>query len=406
MTLFWAIGCTLIAAALFFLIPPLIGRSSLWGQRHDDSNLAVLRDQVRELEMDLAAGAIDDVHHRQALAELERRVIEERAILRRRNYAGHSKAMAFGVTLAVPLFTVPLYMTLGSPEALLATPMATQERPPRAPTRAQAEDQVRELRPYLEAHPDDAGAWARLARTYRVLGLHDEEALAIGQLLRLSTPDAQRFADYAEALGMSRGRSLLGEPESYIALALTLDPGNIKALSLAGSAAFERGAYVLAVGHWERILALVPEESPTARSVAYSVAQARARMAAEDSPAPPPPPAAAPALVGRVMLSPALASRVNADDPVYVFARAAQGPRTPVVMVRSRVADLPTVFRLDDSKAMNPALPLSAVPEVQVGARIARSGSALPAPGDLEGYAEVGHNNRRDLVVTIDTEVN
>ena len=47
--------------------------------------------------------------------------------------------------------------------------------------------------------------------------------------------------------------------------------------------------------------------------------------------------------------------------------------------------DLPFDFTLDDSLAMNPAMSLSTAHEVQVGARISKSGNPMPQPGDLQG---------------------
>ena len=57
----------------------------------------------------------------------------------------------------------------------------------------------------------------------------------------------------------------------------------------------------------------------------------------------------------------------------------------PLALLRKRVRDLPLQFTLDDSMAMSPAAKLSGAPRVIVGARISRSGDAMPAPGDLFG---------------------
>ena len=105
-------------------------------------------------------------------------------------------------------------------------------------------------------------------------------------------------------------------------------------------------------------------------------------------------------------LDPQLAAQVKPDDTVFVFARAAQGPRMPLAIVRKQVRDLPLSVSLDDSLAMSPAMVLSKFSEVSVGARISRSGNAMPQSGDLQGSKSpvaVGKDQR--VAITIDSRV-
>jgi len=90
---------------------------------------------------------------------------------------------------------------------------------------------------------------------------------------------------------------------------------------------------------------------------------------------------------------------------VFIFARAVQGPRMPLAILRRRASELPIEFTLDDSMAMAPQMKLSSFPEVVVGARVSKSANAMPQPGDLEGSSppiKVGANG---VSVVIDSEV-
>jgi hypothetical protein len=89
----------------------------------------------------------------------------------------------------------------------------------------------------------------------------------------------------------------------------------------------------------------------------------------------------------RVALATELAKRVAPEDTVFVFARAAQGPRMPLAIVRKQVRDLPMEVTLDDSQAMSPAMSLSRFSSVVLGARISKSGEAIAKSGDLEGIS-------------------
>lgn len=104
--------------------------------------------------------------------------------------------------------------------------------------------------------------------------------------------------------------------------------------------------------------------------------------AADSQPAP-----AAASLKVTVSLSPVLAKKAAPNDVVFIFARAAQGPRMPLAIVRKQVKDLPTTVFLDDSLGMSPQMKLSSVPEVVVVARVSKSGMASAQAGDLEGVS-------------------
>jgi len=106
---------------------------------------------------------------------------------------------------------------------------------------------------------------------------------------------------------------------------------------------------------------------------------------------------------GKVDLSPALKAKVAPTDTVFVFARAAEGPRMPLAIVRKQVRDLPIEFALDDSMAMAPNMKLSSFPEVVVGARVSRSGNATPQSGDLEGLSKPVKVGASGIAVVIDS---
>ena len=88
-----------------------------------------------------------------------------------------------------------------------------------------------------------------------------------------------------------------------------------------------------------------------------------------------------------VKLGPALAGKAAPGDTVFIFARAAQGPKMPLAVVRKQAKELPITVTLDDSMAMVPDMKMSGFPQLVIGARVSKSGDAIPQPGDLEGYA-------------------
>ncbi len=391
MITFWVVSALLMAGALLFVVPPLLGGRTRHAMTadHQAANLVVLRDQLRELEADRAAGEIEEAQYIRAKAELEQRVLEESvAESGQRATARPPIGLIATIVLFVPAVAIPLYLYLGTPAALNPAAVAARAAQDGSHelTTEQVQAMVEKLAARLRENPDDAEGWVMLARTYNALGQYDRAAEAFATLTRLLPADAQLLADYADTLAMARGRSLSGEPEAIIARALELDARNVKALALAGSAAFERSDYGKAIEYWQRIAAQVDPSSPTARSVAGSIAEARKRLA--DAGGSVDVAAAAPARVaGRVDLTDAVKANADPEHTVFVFARAVQGPRMPLAIVRKQVKDLPFDFTLDDSMAMTPAARLSGFPQVVVGARISQSGNAAPQPGDVEVYS-------------------
>ena len=108
---------------------------------------------------------------------------------------------------------------------------------------------------------------------------------------------------------------------------------------------------------------------------------------------------------GRVSLAPALAGKAAPDDVVFIFARAAQGPRMPLAVLRIRVADLPRDFTLDDRMAMSPDMKLSSAGELRIEARVSKSGDAIPKSGDLSGELTPVKPGARNLQLSIDKVV-
>src|SRR5258707_14571945 len=112
-----------------------------------------------------------------------------------------------------------------------------------------------------------------------------------------------------------------------------------------------------------------------------------------------------PGVRGIVFLPPGLRKQVKADDLVFVFARAAEGPPMPLAVLRAKAGDLPLTFALDDSMAMAQGLQVSALPKIVITARVSKSGNAKPAPGDLQGASAPVKNDASGVKVLINSVV-
>lgn len=389
--IFWIVATILLAGALTFLLPALLSaRVSKPADRAAELNVSVYQDQLRELAADLRTGTVSADQFAEAKRDIERRVLEEGVATVKsgvRALTGRpAKSVAIATAALVPLVAVGLYILLGNPAALddrRAAPAAADGN--HGLNQQQIIGLVAGLAARLKDNPDDGEGWAMLARSYGVLGRHQDALIAYQNAVQRIDRNAQLLVDYADTLALVRGRKLAGEPYELVKRALAIDARNLKGLALAGTAELEAGNPAAAIPHWEAILKLVPAEAPLARSISASLAQARQQIATRGV-ATVQATGAAPsaAITGIVALSPALAGRVAATDTLFVFARAAEGSRMPLAILKRTAGELPLQFRLDDTMSMGPAAKLSTAGRVVVGARISRSGTAAPQSGDLE----------------------
>jgi cytochrome c-type biogenesis protein CcmH len=424
MTLFWVYATVLAGVALAFLVTPLMRARAKVGApvSRAASNLTVFRDQLAELDADLAAGTIGRDQWEAARADLQRGLLEDAGapVAGAAVPAKRSKLAAVAIGIALPLLSVSMYLVLGSPQGLDARRESATQGAPHQLTPEQIEAMVVRLAQRLEANPNDGEGWVMLARTYNALGRFGEAAAAYAKAETRFAQDSQFLADYADSLAMAQGQSLQGKPEALIQRALKADGNNLKALALAGTAEFERNNFAKAIGYWQRMLPLLPADSEMGNSVRASIQEAQGKQGSMPNLATLPEPAKqerepksstataaakANGVSGTVKLAPALAARAAPEDTVFVLARPAQGARMPLAAVRVKVKDLPLAFSFDDSMAMNPAAKLSDFSEVVVAARVSKTGNVVPQRGDMEGVSKPLRPGSSGVVVQIANEI-
>lgn len=410
MTLFVILAGLLTVGILGALLHPLLrGRRGKVVETAEVRalNLAILREQMAELERDHAAGQLAPEAYEKARQEIERRVLEDAAgETVPAEEGGRRPLLAGALGSGVAALIVGLYVLLGTPEAMTgARPgQAAGGEGGHALGQQQIQAMVQRLAERLQDNPNDGNGWLMLAKSYGVLGRFAESAAAYGRAIALLPPDAQVLADFADTVAMAQGRKLQGEPERIVKDALTIDPNNIKALALSGTIAFERQDYRAAIAQWQKILPLVPEGSQAAMGIQGSIRDAENRLAAAGGA--PKAAAGGAAVAGSVTIDPALAAKIAPGDTLFVFARAADGPKMPVAMARMPAGKLPASFLLDDSMSMTPNFKLSQQQKVVIGARISKSGDALPRSGDLEGFSASVTPGAAGVAVVINSIVN
>ena len=398
MTMFWLVAALLVVLCMAVLLRPLLRAAPPVRDADAVPPGEVYRDQLHELDGDLRRGTLDASLRHAAQDELGRRLLDDGAASpsgdanapQQDAGAGRSPALASLLLAAIPSAAILLYLQLGNPVALWRSgdvgPMA-QDGMGHELSNAQVEGLVNQLAQRLRMQPDDAEGWYMLGRSYAAMERPADAAAAYAKAVELVPDEAALRADYADVLASVEGGSLQGAAMLQIERALALDPAQPKALALAASAALQRADKGRAMALWEQLYQLLPPESQTAANVATSLAQARGEASslslAKDSQAA----GGADRIAGRVTVADSVPHKPRADQTVYIFARAVDGSRMPLAVLRRKAGDLPLDFVLDDSQALRPDNRLSGHAQVMVEARISSTGDATPMPGDLVGRA-------------------
>lgn len=271
--LFWLAALAIVAGAAAVTVWPLLRRSP--SRPAGLPAEALYRDEKRQLDDELAAGAIGVTEHAQSLGELTARLAGELrdspSAPRDPAPARMRRGLAIAFATGVPVAALLLYAVLGDPGAMDPAVSATP-----ALSQAQVIAMVDRLAARMKEHPDDAQGWRLLARSYGALGRFREAAEAFHEAAQHGAADADLLADWADALGMANGQTLAGEPTKLIERALALDPGNVKALLLAASAAQERKDVPAAIDAWRRLKVELPPGSPEVREIDALIARAEA----------------------------------------------------------------------------------------------------------------------------------
>ncbi len=246
----------------------------------------------------------------------------------------------------------------------------------------------------LEQDPQNLDGWLTLGRSYLVL---QEYPLALRAFERADRISGGKSADalmgQAEALALTDESELAGRAGKLIEQALVLDPASGKALFFGGAAAARRGDLKLARERFAKLLSMNPPAS-VRPLIEQQVSALDERLAGGT--APPAVTAGSAAVRVNVLLGARLAGGPAA--PLFVFVRT-PGQGGPPLAAKRLEGQFPQVVTLTPADAMIPGRTFSTGQEVQVVARIARSGNPVGAKGDP--YGQIRYRVGQDGVVNI-----
>jgi cytochrome c-type biogenesis protein CcmH len=399
MITFYVAAVILMLLVLAALLRPFFWKAPAHHASRRQLNAAIYKEELAKLDKEQSEGIIDASTHDQSHAEIRQRLFQDTSEEDGIATLGSPKKTIITLCIFIPTVAVLMYLWLGSAEQIAQT--GTHQKV----AQQDVEKMVSALAAKMEADPSNLKGWAMLARSYKVLGRPIEAEKAYDRAGAYLDSDAQLLSDYADVSASNANGSFEGKPQVLINKALKADPNNMMALWLAGTAEYDRGNYIHAIGFWEHLSKLIPPESEDAKMIQGSIMEARGRAnlppVSEKSQPLAKSVSSTKNISGLVELNPELKSRVKPDDIVMVIARA-PGARMPVALMRARAADLPLRFVLNDDLAMTPDALISNLSEATVEVRVSKSGQAKAEPGDLYSNIQTVKVGTANLKVIVD----
>ena len=240
----------------------------------------VYRDQLKEVERDLARGVLSSAEADSARLEIQRRLLSvEVAAPGRAAWSAPNPMLAGIVALLMLGGAVGLYWRFGTPSLPDApfTGRPAQEAAAAAPDGAPHLDMrqaAQALEQKLHSDPTNAEGWVLYARTELMLGEYQKAGAAYRQAIKLGQKSPDVLAGYGEMLVLSADGIVSPAAHDEFNEVLAADPQNDVARYYLALADEQAGEERRAIDRWLALAADIPDDLPMRELIAAGVAAA------------------------------------------------------------------------------------------------------------------------------------
>ncbi len=259
---------------IFLVLRPLL-RGGAEAPGEHTPEVDIYKDQLAEVEQDIARGVISEAEAQAAKTEIARRLLaaadaQDKAEAQSGSTA-HIGAAVIG--LGALALTLGSYAFVGSP-SLPGQPLA--QRAAQNDPNPDLSKLVLQVEQQLEKTPNDVRGWSVLGPALMRLRRFHDAANAFGKAVALAPSNADLQTSYGEALTLSEAGLVTADAHKAFTAALSINPKQAKARFYLAVAAYQDGRKTEAISLWKELLADAPPNAPWRATVASHIRRAEA----------------------------------------------------------------------------------------------------------------------------------
>jgi cytochrome c-type biogenesis protein CcmH len=262
--LFWILVGVLVAGVTLAITRPLT-RSAGPPVKAADADIAVYKDQLREVVADAARGSLAAREAEAASAEIARRLLRSTETNAKSPDGGpggrgrFAKPIYVVTSIALPVASLALYLAYGAP-GLPGQPLS--ERIATASDTMKPNDLVAKVEARLRDHPDDGTGWDVIAPVYYAMGRYADAAEAYGNSLRLVGESPRRLQGFANARIRAEDGVIPQDAKKALERILVMAPDSKEPRIWLALAKEQDGHLTDAAADYRKLIAEAPADAP------------------------------------------------------------------------------------------------------------------------------------------------
>jgi len=274
--LFWVIVAAMTAATTLALLGPVARARKAESMTPESHDVEVYRDQLSEIDRDLADGLVEPVQAEVARTEISRRLIAAGRKIDAADAAGAGvdtsklrRVVAIAVVIFMPVAALSAYIQLGRPDLPQLPLSARMQAEPQSTDIAMLITRAEE---HLAANPNDGRGWDVLGPIYMRTGRFDDAVAALQKAIALLGPSPERQASLGEALFSAAGGVVTEQASLAFQTARELDPTDPRPRFYLALALAQAGKTTEARAAFTGMLQTAPQDAPWIPAVQSQIA--------------------------------------------------------------------------------------------------------------------------------------